>query len=257
MLPTHQMQTISLLPNFEQVVVRAKFAEPKAVDLDPNDAQAEIAKLIVNLLVDAGYKDSKKQNVIMHLTTRMYEDMVTRYKHLTLGELKIALNEGVRGNYGEFKGINITTISFWIKSFEASEYRKTSLQHFNKLVGLQTPRPQPTEAEKETLLQKACADAYTDFLAGRPFTLIAKTIYDYLKTKHNITWTDAERAQIKKQATANYEQQLLAKKRSQQITYQQFEIALQQKPTLALEMKRVALLFYFKKLKDEGRGLGF
>jgi len=257
MLPTHQMQTISLLPDFEQVLVRAKFAEPKAIDLDANDAQAEIAKLIVNLLVDAGYKDSKKQNVIMHLTTRMYEDMITRYKHLTLGELKIALNEGVRGNYGEFKGINITTISFWIKSFEASDYRKNSLQHFNKLVGMQTPRPQPTEAEKETLLQKACTDAYADFLAAKDFTLIAKTIYDYLKTKHNITWTDAERLAIKKHAAQNYEQQLLTKKRSQQITHQQFTIALQQKPTLALEMKRVALACYFKRLKDEGRGIEF
>jgi len=251
------MQTISLLPDFEQVLVRAKFAEPKANDLSPYLAQAEVAKLITNLLTDAGYNDSKDEHVIMHLTTRMYEDMITRYKHLTLGELKIALNEGVRGNYGDFKGINITTISFWIKSFEASDYRKNSLQHFNKLVGMQTPRPQPTAAEKETLLQKACTDAYNDFLLGKDFTLIAKTIYDYLKAKHNIVWSDAERLEIKKVAAQNYEQQLLTKKRNQQITHQQFEIALKGKPTLALEMKRTALLYYFKKLKEEGRGIGF
>src|ERR1700740_430409 len=257
MLPAHQLQHINLLPHFEQVLVRAKFEEPKAIDLKDKDARVEIATLITNLLVDAGYNDSKRKNVIIHLTTRVYEDMITRYKHLTLGELKIALNEGVRGNYGEFKGINITTISFWIKSFEASEYRKNSLQHFNKLVGMQTPRPHPTAAEKETLLQKACTDAYADFLAGKDFTLIAKTIYDYLKAKRNIVWTDAERTQIKNQAAQNYEQQLHAKKRSQQITYQQFELCLKQKPTLALEMKRVALAQYFKKLKEERRGLGF
>jgi hypothetical protein len=257
MLPTHQTQTISLLPDAEQVIVKAKFAEPKAVDLKPNDAQNKIATLITNLLADAGYNDSKDEHVIIHLTTRVYEDMLTRYKHLTLGELKIALNEGVRGNYSEFKGINITTISFWIKSFEASEYRKNSLLHFNKLLGLQTPRPQPSEAEKETLLQKACADAYNDFLAGKDFTLIAKTIYDYLKAKHNIVWSDAERIEIKNIAADNYERSLLLKKRARQITYQQFEIALKGQPNLNLEMKRVALLFYFKRLREEGRGLGF
>lgn len=257
MLPTHQLQHINLLPQFEQVLVRAKFEQPKAIDLNDKDARVEIATLITNLLVDAGYNDSKKKNIIIHLATRVYEDMITRYKHLTLGELKIALNEGVRGNYGEFKGINITTISFWIKSFEASEYRKNSLQHFNKLVGMQTPRPQPTEAEKEKLLQKACTDAYNDFLHGKDFTLIAKVIYDYLKAKHKIVWSDAERAEIKKQAAQNYEQQLLAKKRSQQITAQQFEIALKGKPTLVLEQKRTALLYYFKRLKNEGRGIGF
>jgi|GEM_PF-2526406 len=257
MLPTHQIQTINLLPDVEQVIIRAKFENPKAADLPRKDAKKEIAKLITNLLVNAGYTDSQNKNVIIHLSNSLYDDMLTRYKHLTLGELKIALNEGVRGNFGDFKGINITTISFWIKSFESSEYRKNSLQHFNKLVGMQTPRPQPTAAEKETLLQKACTDAYADFLAGKDFTLIAKTIYDYLKAKHNIVWTDAERTQIKKTAAQNYEQQLLTKKRSQQITYQQFEIALKQKPTLVLGQKRTALLYYFKKLKEEGRGLGF
>jgi len=245
------------MPDFEQVIIRAKFEKPKATDLLRKDAKKEIVKLLTNLLVDAGYTDSQDEKIIIHLTNSLYEDMITRYKHLTLGELKIAMNEGVRNTYGEFNGINITTISHWIKSFEASEYRKNSLQHFNKLVGMQTPRPQPTAAQKETLLQKACADAYADFLAGKDFTLIAKTIYDYLKAKHQITWTDAERTEIKKTAAKNYEQQLLTKKRSQQITQQQFEIALQQKPTLALEMKRTALLYYFKKLKKEGRGLGF
>jgi hypothetical protein len=257
MLPIQQLKHVNLMPQFEQVIVRAKFEKPKAADLPRKDAKKEIAKLLTNLLVDAGYTDSQDEKIIIHLTNSLYEDMTTRHKHLTLGELKIALNEGVRGNYGEFKGINITTISFWIKSFEASEYRKNSLQHFNKLVGLQTPRPQPTAAEKETLLQKACTDAYADFLAGKDFTLIAKTIYDYLKAKHQIVWTDAERTQIKKTAAQNYEQQLHAKKRSQQITYQQFEIALKQKPTLALEQKRTALLYYFKKLKEEGKQIKF
>jgi len=68
MLPTHQMQTISLLPQFEQVLVRAKFAEPKAVDLDPNDAQQEIAKLImVTIYLDVPTPNFKVVFVFLNL----------------------------------------------------------------------------------------------------------------------------------------------------------------------------------------------
>lgn len=258
MLPTHQLQTINLLPEPEQLIVRAKFETLKATNVPMREGKKEIAKLLLNLLVDAGYaNDSQNEKIIINLTNSLYTDMITRYKHFSLGELKLALNDGVRGEFGDFVGINITTINHWLRMYQQCPQRQTALQHFNKLLGQQTPKPPPCPATTEKLLQQAAANAYADFLADKPFTLIAKTIYNYLKAKNNITWTDAEKTEITKQATQNYHQQLQTKKRNRQITAHQFDLALKGPPNLNLEIKRVALAWYFRKLRDEGRRVIF
>jgi transposase len=242
-LPVHQVNVINQLPEAARKIVSAKFLEPKCGEIKVNELEYQISILITNLLTDAGHKnDAQDKSVLLHLTTRVSEDMKTRFKHITLGELKIALNEGVRGVYGTFMGINITTINNWIKAFEGSEMRKMALTDYNQRLTLEQPKAELSQAEIDKIIWNGCINAYEDFLKEGKLPYSTKPIYERLKKEFNIKWTEAERAEINKEAELIYKSKLKA----------EFKKVGETEAGLLLEKKRTALKYYFNKLKSEG-----
>jgi len=256
-LPIHQKQAIELLPKECVLYVSARFETEVISKLPVNKANEVVLSLITLCLQEAGVKDATDANVKVFLTQRTLEDCQKKFKQITVGELQIALNEGVRGAYGKYMGINVATINGWIKSFYDCETRKISLNYFNALLDTQKEKPEPTPEEKEKIFQRACIEAYDDFKnkGVMPFTF--RVIYKYLKEKLKIEWTNEERQQIKDEATKNFEYELKAKKASREISKNQFEAALGEKKNLELEMVRVALLHYFRKLKNSNKEIIF
>lgn len=235
-LPIHQKTVIDQMPDVAKKFAQAKFMEPKASELPVKQMEVEVATIITNLLVDAGYKDSQDQSVIIHLSTRVQEDIKTRYKHLTVTELKMALNAGVRGDYGQFMGINVTTINNWIKAFEACELRKMALIDFNTRISLPAKKVEPTPEDVEKMLKNACNRAYEDFKTDGTLPYACGVIYDYFKKHKGIVWTKEQREQIEKEADLAYKQKLKGTR---------------DEPTkdgLKAEKKRVALKHYFNSL---------
>lgn len=236
-LPLHQKSAIEAMPEQAKRFIVAKFSEVKASELPINQMEAEIAKLITNILADAGFKSSTDDSVIIHLSTRLSEDARSRYKHLTLSEIKMALNSGVRGDYGQFMGINVTTINNWIKAFETCELRKMAMIDYNTRLSAPTQKPEPTPEEIENILKTACNKAYEDFKKDGSLPYSCGAIYDYFKKNKGIVWTKEERAQIEKEAEVAYKGKLKEKGKAE------FS-----ENGLKAEKKRVALKFYFNKL---------
>jgi hypothetical protein len=256
-LPVQQIQTIDLLPENAQPFLRAMYQTEIISKLSQSQANEVVLSLITICLQEAGLKDAQDAKVKVFLTERLLQDLRgIKFKHLTVGELKIVLSEGVRGTYGQFMGINITTIHNWIKSFYEDERRKKSLIYYNKLLSMQIGKPQPTPEEMEKTLQAGCISAYEDFKKGEE-TKIPKVIYDYLWKYFNIEWSREERLQIKEQAKMNFKSELTRKKFNREITTAQYVNILNSGNSLDIEMKKVALKKYFEKLQSENKQLIF
>jgi len=61
------------------------------------------------------------------LTQVLIDDILTDFPKLTIEELKIATRKGIRGEFGEFFGLNAVSYHFFIKSFINGEKRAEAI----------------------------------------------------------------------------------------------------------------------------------
>lgn len=132
----------------------------KILDAKKSDMMKMILEVLPKTYYDAGQVmpghdvNAQKQNLQV-LSGALYEEIKTFFPFLKVEELKLSFRNGVRGEYGEFFGLNIVTFHKWIKGFISDERRKQSLLAI-KTAKEAEPAPLMTEAEafeawKETI----------------------------------------------------------------------------------------------------------
>ncbi|MDY3068931.1 MAG: hypothetical protein SOR57_04600 [Parabacteroides sp.] len=77
---------------------------------------------ITKLSVMATNKLSTKQDIIS-ISWSLTEDLLNNYPDMTLEELKLCLNRGVKGYYGEYYNMDIQAIATWIRKHYKHELR--------------------------------------------------------------------------------------------------------------------------------------
>lgn len=252
-LPVHQQKAIGLLPKNAQLVCKAKYTTPKTTELPINEAKQQISAMITAMYMDTSTKEGDNEQANIYLTEKVYDEMVTKYKHLSIGELKVCLNEGIRKEYGDYFGLNISTISSWLKAYERSEYRKASLGYYNQLLISQGQKKEPTEEEREEVIKKACISEYELFKTEGLLSPLATIVYDCLRRnfKDEIKWTPEERKAIADAGEVNFKIKL----KDKTISPKAFE--LKEDIGLIREQKKVALRRLFEKWVKEGKELTF
>jgi|ERR1700751_476496 len=247
---------IALLPESASPFVKAKY-QGETVKYESITDIIKIMQLGMNLL--GHYDQAGNSSVLKIVAENTIKMILSNYKPLTIQELQLAIEKGCRGEYelkkGSLRVLNVENINFWIKSLYADETRKIAINYYHTL--LNAPKAVPTPEEKDLIFKNACLAAYEDFKKDGTMPLTYRVIYDYLKTALKIEWTETERAEIKKVAKENYERELKIKKIGGELTKIQFESALENKKSLDNEMKKVALLYYFRKVKNSKQEIKF
>lgn len=64
-----------------------------------------------------------KENDIALLTTKLPADLQESYPSLTLPEVALCFELGAKGEYGDFMGLNLRTITRWLKAYQTSDLR--------------------------------------------------------------------------------------------------------------------------------------
>jgi len=85
-----------------------------------------INQLVSSNLNSLGQKP-KTANEISLIVIGLIEEIETYFKSLTMQELKLASNFGIRGEFGEFMGLNVITYHSFIKTFLNGEKRKDAI----------------------------------------------------------------------------------------------------------------------------------
>lgn len=103
----------------------------KISEMKKSELVKELNNILTKTYFDAG-QTIRGNNVqeqtreLQIISTALYEEL-QQFKFLRIEELRIAFKNGVRGEYGEFFGLNIKTFYQWLKGYQNDEKRKAAI----------------------------------------------------------------------------------------------------------------------------------
>lgn len=107
------------------------FHSPKVINLNVKKAVEQILDLITKTAYKSGqnvYKTDLGQSRAaqeLMLAKTLYDeiclDQMNAYRWITLREMQIAFNQGLKGRYGEYFGLNIKTFCQWMDGFKEKD----------------------------------------------------------------------------------------------------------------------------------------
>ena len=106
--------------------------------------------------------DTKQQSIHLKLLSNALHEEMAGFKFLRIEELRLAFKNGLRGEYGEYFGLNIKTFHQWIKGFQFDEKRKQALQK-KKAESEKVLEPVMTRTEAEWGWKLAIEDQFRKF----------------------------------------------------------------------------------------------
>ena len=103
----------------------------KISEMKKSELVKELNNILTKTYFDAGqimpgFNTQEQTKNLQVLSVALYDEL-QQFKFLRIEELKIAFKNGVRGEYGEFFGINIKTFYQWLKGYQNDEKRKAAI----------------------------------------------------------------------------------------------------------------------------------
>jgi hypothetical protein len=187
----------------EIALIQGNLTGLKIREHDDETIKSTIAVLVQKMFLIAGQTPEKKDITI--ICREVCADLRNRYKGMTLNEVDYAMNNGVRGEYGEYYGINVVSINKWLRAYYNSEERREAQRSkiFPELLLPQCTKP----TEKEILAIKN--DAYNKALslaaAGKYVKDAGNLVYNYLVERGEISFTEAENLAFREKARIELE----------------------------------------------------
>lgn len=83
--------------------------------------------LVIKVFIIAGQAIDDDE-LLDFTVSELQKDVSTRYKALTLQEVDIALTNGVKGDYGEYYGLNIRSFNKFLNEYTFSEERMRAIE---------------------------------------------------------------------------------------------------------------------------------
>lgn len=105
----------------------------------------QIYDMLTKAYYDSGIQSPAPKDLVL-LSKAIHDEIKAYFSFLRIDELRICLANGIRGEYGEFYGINIKSIHSWIRAYQISEKRRFKL---NELKSEQTIEVDKVKIEKE------------------------------------------------------------------------------------------------------------
>lgn len=165
----------TILSIYEQNIVKASLGV-KIKDL-PNDFHAELILLIAKVYADKGQIAEPTQ--IKSLALSLCNELKAYFKGITLEEVKIALESGIRGEYGEYFGINIISFNQFIKGYISDSRTKSAKdkqeQYYTEL------KEKELELEKTDWTQQFVIHIYDKWKESKIVDCVNGTCFNWLK----------------------------------------------------------------------------
>lgn len=264
-------QAINLMPIHLQKYALAKQGELIS-KMSVKFAIKSIYEVLAKALVDSGqnkaYEKEKVELVILNISENVYQLICDKYKSLSINEFKLACLNGSIGEYGDYFGINLKTVSDWLKGYLNDENKRKAMAEWNRLLELVVIQPK-TDAQKDEIIVNGCIHYFEQYKqAGLlkqilvPVNSLCAVFYDNLKSKGLLIITKERKNELYDKALAEYKTDLEAKAKDRESSFKAEQI----KPlldsivgnnnkTFANICKRMALMQYFDELIEMDQDL--
>ena len=222
-------------------------------------AVTSIYKVLGSTLVDIGLKNIEHQeDVILNISESVYNLINDRYKTLTIEELKLACLNGSLDEYSKYYGVNLKTVSDWLKGYSNDEKKKKAMAEWNRLIDFVQIK-EKTPEQKEAIIRDGCLHAFFDYKSN-PLNemVIGHIFYDYLKDKGLLILPIEVHKKISINQRLIYENELKVSNRKKVVSdaiLNELISSLSENKTLINRCKRAGLKWYFDELIKHNKNL--
>lgn len=162
---------------------------------DKNHVVDQIHIYINQMIVDSGYNMDKDD--ILYIKTQVSKDILSNFAHYTLEEIRLAFYYGVRGELGQFMGINVVTLNDFLKKYKTdmlSEANKKVMPHFKD----KEDEQEPTEKEIDEKTISIVLEVYETLIKEKKYEFydIGNLVYKFLEKIGVIYLTEEEKLEI-------------------------------------------------------------
>jgi len=177
------------------------------------------------------------------------------YPRFTFSEIEIAFQNGWQNIYGEFYGLNNKTYLSWVKSYSESKNRLDAKKAIQNASNSQHVKPEPTEAEKEKMVQDALVLMFNARKIGKHLP-IPSAFYDYLSRKLLIGFTTERKITFQKKAIEEITAEQNERKRTEPLQKNSIDSYLDKLSDSSYDViaraKQIAVQTYFDELIELG-----
>lgn len=241
---------LNLLP--EERVIAIAIQGAMVCKLQKEEIQNSLLKIIENTYLTIGWTYDGKNGAIQAI--KCSEDLKKHFGSLTMEEVSIAFERGVRKEYGEFVGLSAATYYVWLKEYFTSSVRMETKKKQAQYIMDQTKEKELSQEEKDEILKQGVFDAFQIFKKNGQYDDIGNPVYNYLDRLKRIPFTHDEKQAFMEQAKERIKQDLENRKTASSDIYQRRSLVIQigmvgtYQDQIISEAKKIALLEYFRDL---------
>ncbi len=184
-------------------------------------------------------------------------DIRRKYPNLTLEEVSYAVEQGIRGEYGEYYGINNVSLLNFVKAYATSEERAKAVSNHNlKQLPAKTT---VSDQEKINIIKTGIINKFHQFMKTGVLNDWGNPSYDFLAKAGYINYSEEQRSEFKKLAAKRLIAEETIRRSSLNYDIRQDEIKAIEEfknntkhKRIIAEGKRLALKDYFLSLINQG-----
>lgn len=136
----------------------------------------DLAVIIGGVYAQAG--QAILPNELASMAKAVFRDIQSRFSALTIEEIRIALDNGIRGDYGAFYGLNVITFNNWLKAYKQSDERYKAIKNIEMK---KNALPPPGAAYNEQKMQEMCLRYFEDYKKVGDPGIACVTVYQHLQ----------------------------------------------------------------------------
>lgn len=176
---------VPFLEAFNSILVR---------DCNDSDILKTLLEIVTKTTFDAG-NTPKSQQEVEGILGALLPDVKLFFKTLTLAELKLAANRGVRGMYGEMIGVSVASLSKVFNGYMGDMKRQEAKK---ALLEANTPKEVPPKDVTDEEWSQLAIEAFEKFKKAGFYEDWGNIIYLFLERKGLLNYSNERKAEIKR-----------------------------------------------------------
>ncbi|CDN30196.1 hypothetical protein BN938_0459 [Mucinivorans hirudinis] len=189
------------------------------------------------------------------------QEIQRSFRELTLAEIAIAIDSGVKGKFGDYYGINVVSIIKWLNAYQESDIRKLCFTSYRKMLELKALPQQTSKSEAEIYQSNRlyAIEKFDGFLRDGYFDDWGNCTYSFLAEQQilNLTLEDKHRIYelARRRVTANLRESVVKDSTVRHILKQIEMGDGSDIYRVKMQAQKIALRDFFEMLRSQNRHL--
>lgn len=105
-----------------EIRLQRAISDRRLISYQPGEILPAVNQILLQTYVLVGFAPPKANDLAI-LIAKLSADLQESYPSLTLQEVALCFELGAKGEYGDFMGLNLRTVTRWLKAYQTSDIR--------------------------------------------------------------------------------------------------------------------------------------